>query len=45
VTTSDTTATPTPWPTRDQVIAALGTMQDRDDLHPNWLEDARPISS
>ncbi len=31
-----TTATPTPWPTRDQVIAALGTMADRDDLHPNW---------
>jgi len=31
-----TTAAPTPWPTSDQVIAALGTMQDRDDLHPNW---------
>jgi len=31
-----TTAAPTPWPTRDQVIAALGTRQDRDDLHPNW---------
>jgi hypothetical protein len=36
VTTNETTATPTPWPTRDQVITALGTMQDRDDLHPNW---------
>ncbi len=34
--TTDTTATPTPWPTRDQVIAALGTMADRTDLHPNW---------
>jgi hypothetical protein len=31
-----TAATPTPWPTRDQVITALGTMQDRDDLQPNW---------
>ncbi len=31
-----TAATPTPWPTRDQVVTALGTMQDRDDLHPNW---------
>jgi hypothetical protein len=36
VSTNDTTATPTPWPTKDQVITALGTMQDRDDLHPNW---------
>jgi hypothetical protein len=34
VSTNDTT--PTPWPTRDQVITALGTMQNRDDLHPNW---------
>jgi len=31
-----TTTTPTPWPTRDQVIEALGTMGDRGDLHPNW---------
>jgi hypothetical protein len=31
-----TAATPTPWPTRDQVVTALGTMQDREDLHPNW---------
>jgi hypothetical protein len=31
-----TTAAPTPWPTSDQVITALGTMQDRDDLHPKW---------
>jgi hypothetical protein len=31
-----TTAAPTPWPTSDQVITALGTMQDREDLHPNW---------
>jgi hypothetical protein len=30
-----TTATPTPWPTSDQVITALGTMPDRQDLHPN----------
>ncbi len=34
--TNDRTTTPTPWPTRDQVITALGTLQDRDDLHPNW---------
>jgi len=33
---TNSTATPPPWPTRDQVIAALGTMGDRDDLHPNW---------
>ena len=31
-----TTTTPTPWPTSDQVITALGTIQDRADLHPNW---------
>jgi hypothetical protein len=36
VTTSGSTATPTPWPTSDQVITALGTIQDREDLHPNW---------
>jgi hypothetical protein len=35
VSTNASTATPTPWPTRDQVITALGTMQDRGDLHPN----------
>ena len=34
--TNGSTTTPTPWPTRDQVIAGLGTMGDRDDLHPNW---------
>jgi hypothetical protein len=31
-----TNAAPTPWPTRDQVITALGTIQGRGDLHPNW---------
>ncbi len=36
MTTSGSTATPTPWPTSDQVITALGTSQDREDLHPNW---------
>jgi hypothetical protein len=34
--TSNDTATPTPSPTRDQVIAALGHTRERGDLHPNW---------
>jgi hypothetical protein len=36
MTTSGSTAAPTPWPTSDQVITTLGAMQDREDLHPNW---------
>jgi hypothetical protein len=36
VTTNETTATPTPWPTRDQVITALGEAREHGDLHANW---------